>query len=104
MSKIQKTIEKWKDGKQPVPKEKVIAVLEAYFPHNYEIKGGSHIVVRHPELKGLPGYGAEGEFTVVIQGGQKVGPLYLKRLVRVIEHLQDIGAINTGRGANEQKP
>jgi hypothetical protein len=93
MSKIEKTLEKWKKGKQPVPIEKVIAVLEKYFRHKYEIKGGSHIVVKHPELKGLPEYGAEGEFVIAIKGGQKVKPIYLKRLVAVIEYLEDIGAI-----------
>jgi hypothetical protein len=94
MSKIEKILEKWKQGKQPVPKEKVIAVLEKYFRHNYEIKAGSHIVVRHPELKGLPGYGAKGEFSIAIKGGQKVKPIYLKDLVVAIEYLQEMGIIS----------
>lgn len=93
MSKIEKTLEKWKKGKQPVPKEKVIAVLEKYFRHNYEIKGGSHIVVRHPGLEGLPGYGANGEFSIPIKGGQKVKPKYVKDLVKVIEYLVEKGEI-----------
>lgn len=93
MSKIEKTIEKWKKSKQPVPKETVIAALNRYFAGKYEVKGGSHIVVRHPELQGLPAYGAKGEFVIAIKSGQTVKPLYLKRLVAVIEYLEDMGAI-----------
>ena len=92
MSTIKKVLGKWKTVKQSVPKEQVIAVLKKYFPGKYKLKGGSHIIVRHPSLRGLPGF-AEGRFLIVVEGGQKVKRWYLKNLVMAIEYLMEIGEI-----------
>jgi hypothetical protein len=35
MSRILKILEKWKHGKQPVPKEQVFAILDRFFPGNW---------------------------------------------------------------------
>jgi hypothetical protein len=102
MTKILNKLEKWKYGSQPVPKEEVIAVLKKYFPGNYRLKSGSHIVVNHPSLIGLPDYGAKGEFTVATEGGKKVKPVYLRRLLKVIDYLSEIGAINKEVGSDEK--
>jgi hypothetical protein len=88
MSRIEKVLGKWENTGQPVPKEQVIAVLEKYFPDKYEFKGGSHIVVKDPRLRGFPGF-AEGWFTIAVTGGQKVKPIYLRRLVKIIEFLME---------------
>jgi hypothetical protein len=92
MSKIEKRLEKWKTVKQPVPKEQVITVLERLFPGNYEFKGGSHIVVKHPSLRGLPGF-PEGRFNIAVWKGRKVKRWYLKDLIKVIEYLVEKGEI-----------
>ncbi len=87
MSKIQKILKKWKTGKQSVPKDEVISILERYFPNNHRFKSGSHIIVWHESLKGLDLFGKQGEFTVVIEGGKKVNYLYVRRLEKAIEYL-----------------
>jgi hypothetical protein len=96
MTKIIKTIEKWKSSKQPVPKHEVISVVERYFPDSYEYKSGSHIVVRHPMLKGINGFGHRGEFVIAIKGGKKVKPVYLKTLIEAIEYLEELNASQKG--------
>lgn len=107
MSKIRKILKRWKaGGKQSVPKEEVISVLNRYFPCNHKYKSGSHIVVWHKSLKGLGEFGEQGLFTVVIEGGQKVAYLYVKRLVNVIEYLYPEALDDTQEedGANEEEP
>lgn len=96
MTKIEKKIEKWKGAKQPVPKDEVIAVVKRYFPDSYEYKSGSHILVRHPMLKGIDGFGSRGEFVIAIKGGQKVKPVYLKTLVEAIEYLEELNVSQKG--------
>jgi len=92
MSKIQKVLERWKTIGQPAPRKQVENVLERYFPGRYKVSRGSHIVVRHPGLRGLPQF-AEGRFTVAIRKGQKVKPFYLRDIVRAIEYLVETGEI-----------
>jgi hypothetical protein len=101
MSKIEKTLKKWRKSKQPAPKGKVVAVLDKYFVGNYEFKGGSHIVVRHPLLEGIPDYGAKGEFVIAVESGQRVKPVYLKTLVKVIDYLYETEAIKEKERENE---
>jgi hypothetical protein len=96
MTKIEKKIERWKSVKQPVSKDEVIAVVRRYFPDSYEYKSGSHIVVRHPTLKGIDGFGPRGEFVIAIKGGQKVKPVYLKTLVEAIEYLEVLNVSQKG--------
>jgi len=94
MSKILKILEKWKHGKQTVPKEEVFAIPNKFFPSGWEQKTGSHVVVRHHLLKLLPEYyGAKGEFSIAIEGGRRVKPVYLKNLVKAIDYLCEMGAI-----------
>lgn len=92
MSKIKKALKKWKQTGQSAPKSLVIAVLDRYFPGRYKQGRGSHIIVKHPALEGLPQF-AEGRFIVVIHKGQKVKPVYLRDIVRAIEYLIEIGEI-----------
>jgi len=92
MSNIEKVLDGWKRTRQPVPKRQVENVLEKYFPGRYRVSRGSHIVVRHPGLRGLPKF-AEGRFTVAIWKGQKVKPVYLRDIVRAIEYLVETGDI-----------
>lgn len=92
MSKIEKTLQKWKNAKQPARREEVIAVLERYFPGDFEHKKGSHIIVRHPLLKALPDHGPKGEFSISVRSGQKVIPHYLRMLARIIEYVEETKA------------
>jgi hypothetical protein len=85
MAQIDKLLTKWAyNTPREETKEKVISVLDRFFVGLYECKTGSHIRVYHPDLKGQPGFGPAGEFTVVISGGQRVKGLYVKRLAEVI--------------------
>jgi hypothetical protein len=93
MSKIEKILEKWKHGKQLVPKEEVFAVLNKFFPGRWEHKSGSHVVVRDPLLKHLHDYGPKGELSIPIKSGRKVKPIYLKELLKIIEYLYEMGSI-----------
>lgn len=93
MSKILKRLAKWKNATQPVPKESVLAILDRFLPDNYEMKEGSRIIVRHPQLIGVGDCGSQGEFTIAVKSGRTVKPLYLKRLVEVIEYLYDIDVL-----------
>ena len=92
MSKTEKVLEKWKKTGQPARKSLVIAVLDKYFPGRYKQGKGSHIIVKHPALRGLSQFG-EGRFNVVIRKGQEVKPVYLRDIVRAIEYLIQIGEI-----------
>lgn len=92
MSKIEKVLDKWKTTGQPAPKKRVINVLDRYFPGRYRFGSGSHIIVEHPALRGLPQF-AEGRFNVVIWKGQKVKPVYLRDIARAIEYLIQMGEI-----------
>ncbi|MDP3025570.1 MAG: hypothetical protein Q8O10_08555 [candidate division Zixibacteria bacterium] len=103
MSKILKIIEKWKQGNQPAQKEEVFTILNKFFPGNWECKSGSHVVVRHPLLSGLPEYGVAGEFSIAITGGRKVKHIYLKEILKVVEYLGEKGVISKEVTRDEEK-
>lgn len=92
MSRIEKTLKRWKNSRQEVRTEELFPVLNLFFPDmwSYGSKTGSHVIkVTHPSLKGLPGYGPDGDFTIPTVGGQKVKNFYLKDIidaVNIISH------------------
>ncbi len=91
MTKVDKTLEKWlKNPPQEVPKRRVLAVVERFFPGQYETKSGSHIVIRHEKLIGIQEYGPDGSFDIPVKGGQKVKGFYLKKLARTIRLLEEM--------------
>ncbi len=88
MHKIEKKLQKWRNSKQDVPKEELYSVLNHFFPEMWTYGGrtGSHIFkITHPQLKGLPEYGIDGDFIVPVSGGQRVKYFYLKKLIKTIE-------------------
>lgn len=88
MSKIDKRIQKWKNSKQETRKEEIEPVLNYYFPNmwTYGAGTGSHnYKITHPKLKGIQGFGPDGDLTIPTIGGQKIKHFYLKNLVKAIE-------------------
>lgn len=81
MGKPEKNIAAWRQS-APVEarKEQVFAILERYFPGQYELKPGSHIVVTVEKLKGRYGYGPDGDFSIPVKSGQSVKGVYLRHL------------------------
>jgi len=93
MSRIEKRLRRWRENTPAaVPKKEIVGVLDRYFPGRHEGKSGSHIVVRDPRLRNLADFGPNGEFTVVVESGQRVKRRYLKRVaqaVAIIEEMED---------------
>ncbi len=90
MSKVEKRVEKWRTGKQPVPKDDLESVLNHYFPNywNRSEKSGSHIFkISHPVIAQMVESNLDGDLTIPVSGGQKVKPVYLKKLVKAIDLL-----------------
>ena len=89
MSKVDKTLEKWKNSKQPVPLSEVEAVIRRYFPDT-KIKGGtSHrFMISHPALIGVPHFAPNGTFLIPVKG-RTVKPFYIKQLIEAITLLQE---------------
>lgn len=89
MTQADKKLTKWRYNKRGEgTKEEVEAILKRYFPGQYCYKG-SHIVVTDERLKSCPGYGPEGDFTIVIKSGQKVEGRYLNRLAKTVYLLNE---------------
>lgn len=89
MSQVKKTLDKWLNNPpKEVPKEKVLAILDRFFHGQYEKKGGSHIPVQDHRLIGFPEYGPNGDFSIIIKGGQKVKGYYLQKLAETIMLLE----------------
>ncbi len=94
MSRIEKRISKWKNHqfKQDVPVDDLFSVLDYFFPGSYKYgeTRGSHIIkVWHECLKGVPGFGPDGDFTIPTKGGKKVKHFYLKDLVKAIDIVRE---------------
>jgi len=89
MSKIYKTLNKWKKHPILVEKREVLKVLERY-GFTIENKKGSHIIVSHKFLIDIPEFGANGEFTIPIKSGRKVKGVYLKRILLAIEIIEEM--------------
>jgi hypothetical protein len=88
MDKVEKTLQRWRNSKQEVRVEELFPVLNRFFPDSWDYGGqrGSHVIkVTHPLLKGIPGYGPDGDFCVPTRGGQKVVFFYLKLVLKSIE-------------------
>lgn len=91
MAKVDKLLGNWRNNPPTdVPKEKVLAVLERFFPGQWEKKKGSHIVIQDDRLIGVYDYGPAGDFDMPIKGGKKVKGVYLKKLAQTIELLKEL--------------
>lgn len=92
MSKADKTIKKWLNNTPTdAPIDRVTPILDRFFgKDHYEKKSGSHIVVSDERLKGVEGYGPDGDFSVPVKSGQKVKGCYLKRIAQTIDYLRSL--------------
>lgn len=91
MTKADKRLEKWlTDPPKDAPKEQALAMLERFFPGQWEKKSGSHIVCQDDRLKDHPECGPNGDFDIAVKGGQKVKGLYLKKLAYIIMFLEEL--------------
>jgi len=89
MSKTEKILDDWeKNRPREVPREKVETILKQYFPGEWRLEGGSHIVVRSQILKKYKKYQPYGEFTVPIKSGRKVKWYYIKDILMAIKFLK----------------
>ncbi|MFW6333450.1 MAG: hypothetical protein ACOC23_09155 [Thermodesulfobacteriota bacterium] len=92
MGKGQKLLDRWADNlPREARRQEVITFLDTYFPHMWTQNKSSHIVVRCDALKGFPGYQPYGEISVPIKGGQKVKGFYVKRLIKAVALLLELG-------------
>jgi len=90
MAKVDKILDRWLNNTPTdEPIERVIAILNRFFPDQYEHKRGSHIVVRDERLIGIQGYGPDGDFDIPVKGGKRVKGWYLKKLAYTIEFLRE---------------
>lgn len=94
MGKALKLFEKWTDN---VPKEArlqdVKTFLSHFFPGMWDQQGTSHIVVRCEALKVFPEYQPYGEISVPVKGGKKVKGFYIKRLIKAVYLIEELGEI-----------
>ncbi len=89
MTKRQKLFDKWKKNTPTTAKRsEVVSLLEIYFPGEYILEGGSHIVVDSVKLKPLKDLAPYGILTIPLKKGRHVKGVYLKQLIRVIEGIQ----------------
>ncbi len=92
MGKGQKLLDQWADNP---PKEArvqdVETFLNTYFPDMWDQKKSSHIVVRCEALKAFPNYQPYGELSVPVKGGQKVKGFYIKKLIKAVQLLTELG-------------
>ena len=91
MSKAEKTLEKWLDNTpKEEPIDKVEAFIKRHFPDQHNQDSSSHIVITDELLKGIPGFGPMGDFSVPVKGGQKVKGYYLRMLAETVRLLQEL--------------
>lgn len=85
MAKVDKRLDKWLNNTpKDVPRHEVEAMLDRFFPNQWRMSSGSHIVVSDDNLKGLEDYGPKGDFDIPVHGGKRVKGYYLKKLVYTI--------------------
>jgi len=89
VGKLEKTLKKWESKPTHVEKDEVISVLKR-FEFELYFKRGSHIIVRHEKLIGVPNYGQNGEFTLPVKSGRKIKGVYLPRILEAIEIVKEI--------------
>lgn len=91
MTKRDKLLSNWKTNTPTTAKRtEVESLLEIYFPGEYSLDGGSHIVVESKRLKQLQSTAPYGILTIPLKSGRHVKRVYLKKLIEVIEEIQQL--------------
>jgi len=88
VGKLEKILKKWQSRPTLVEKNEVISVLQR-FGFELDFKRGSHIIVRHEKLIGMPNFGQNGEFTLPVKGGRKIKGFYLLQIIKAIEIIKE---------------
>ena len=89
MSKLNKILADWEINRpREVLRAKVETVLNEYFPGEWRLDGGSHIVIRSKVLKKYKKYQPYGEVTVPLKSGRHVKWFYIKDILQAIEFLK----------------
>lgn len=89
MSKLNKILADWENNRpREVLRGKVETVLDEYFPGEWRLDGGSHIVIRSKVLKKYKKYQPYGEVTVPLKSGRYVKWFYIKDILKAIEFLE----------------
>ena len=91
MSKVDKILERWlQNTPTDEPKDRVIAIIDRFFPGQWKQEKSSHVVIQDSRLIGIPSYGPAGDFDIPVKGGQRVKGYYLKKLAQTIKLLGDM--------------
>lgn len=91
MTKRDKLLKNWKTNTPTTAKRsEVESILDIYFPGEYSLDGGSHIVVESEQLKLLQSTSPYGILTIPLKSGRHVKRVYLKKLIKVIEEIQQL--------------
>ncbi len=86
MSRAEKILEQWEERRPTeVSRGEVEAVLEAFFPGQWGLLSGSHIVVRSAILKKYKRFQPYGEVMLALKKGRKVKFFYIKDLIDAIK-------------------
>ena len=90
MARVDKILERWRNRKpREVPKGEVSVVLNAFSGFQIDQKRGSHVVVRHELLKGVPNFGPDGEFSFPVKNGRVVKGVYLKSILEAVDLVRE---------------
>lgn len=95
MSRTTKIIDRWKAKPPLVEKEEVFCVLRRY-GFSIETKRGSHNIISHDLLIGLPHFGMNGEFCLPVHNGRKIKGYHLKRILEAVRCVE-LAAQDCGR-------
>jgi hypothetical protein len=93
MSNVDRKINSWRTTKQNIPISDVKPILDVYFPDWKKFRKGSHYKLKHTSLVGHHTY-MFGSFTLCVEGGQSVKPVYIRKLIRAIEIINEEGQNN----------
>ena len=72
-----------------MPKGDVLIVLKAFSGFQIDQKRGSHVIVRHELLRGVPDFGPDGEFSFPVKNGRVVKGVYLKRILEAVDLVRE---------------
>ena len=89
MSKAAKVLANWRNNRpREVNRRDVEKILDEYFPNQWRLEGGSHIVVTSIVLKKYKKYQPYGEITIPLKSGRKVKWFYIKDILQALDFIK----------------
>ncbi len=99
MGRRDKRVQSWlTDPPKYAPIHEVEADLKHYFEGRVRKKSRSHRVVRDERLAGYSGFEPYGEFSISVNGGQRVKGYQLETLARATQIIEEI------EGTRDEEP